>query len=69
MELGKEQRDAVALEMADILIYLLRMADRLDIDLLKAARSKIAINNERYPADQASGRADKYTRYQQDRES
>ncbi len=69
MELTDTKRNEVALEMADILIYLLRLADRLDIDLLKAARSKIAINRERYPVEQACGRADKYTSYQQDSKS
>ena len=55
------QRDAVALEMADVLLYLLRLADRLDIDLLAAARAKIALNAAKYPVDKARGRADKYT--------
>jgi NTP pyrophosphatase (non-canonical NTP hydrolase) len=66
LELSSTEQEEVALEMADIFIYLVRMADRLDIDLLRAARSKIAINSQRYPADKASGRADKYTRYQQE---
>lgn len=48
--LSEEQREAVALEMADVLIYLVRMADRLDIDLLAAARRKVALNAEKYPA-------------------
>ncbi len=68
LELDKAERGKVALEMADVLIYLVRLADRLDIDLLEAARKKIVLNNEKYPADQAAGRADKYTAYRQDRE-
>jgi dCTP diphosphatase len=55
------QRAAVALEMADVLLYLLRLADRLDIDLVAAAHAKIALNAAKYPADKARGRADKYT--------
>lgn len=62
-ELDEAKRDAVALEMADILIYLLRLAERLDIDLLEAADRKVAVNERRYPADRVRGdarRADEY---------
>ncbi|ATE62506.1 nucleotide pyrophosphohydrolase [Thauera sinica] len=55
-------RDAVALELADVLLYLVRLADVLDIDLAQAAQRKMAINALRYPADKAHGRADKYDR-------
>ena len=47
-------------ELADILIYVLRMADKLDIDLEHAVREKMAVNEERYPVDLAYGRAVKY---------
>ena len=49
MELETSQREAVSLEMADVLNYLVRMADRLDIDLLDAARRKVVLNAEKYP--------------------
>ncbi|MBW1749719.1 MAG: nucleotide pyrophosphohydrolase [Deltaproteobacteria bacterium] len=62
-ELDDEQRRAVSLEMADVLIYLVRMAEQLDIDLLEAAGKKMALNAEKYPADRSRSRADKYTRY------
>ena len=62
-ELPEETRHAVALEMADVLIYLCRLADRLDIDLLAAAGEKMALNGKKYPVELARGRADKYTRY------
>jgi dCTP diphosphatase len=55
-------RAEVALEMADVLLYLVRLADVLDIDLAEAARRKIAINAQRYPVERARGRADKYDR-------
>lgn len=60
---GPEKKEAIALEMADILIYLLRLAERLDIDVLDAAYRKMAINEQRYPADRVRGdarRADEY---------
>jgi NTP pyrophosphatase (non-canonical NTP hydrolase) len=49
----------VELEMADVFVYLLRMADCLGVDLAEAAWRKIGINEEKYPADKARGRADK----------
>ena len=61
--LSLEKKEAVALEMADIFIYLLRLGERLDIDLLDAAYRKMAINETRYPAEQVKGdarRADEY---------
>jgi len=63
-QLNKDKKEAVSLEMADILIFLIRCAERLDIDLLDAAWRKIAINEARYPADKVRGdarRASEYT--------
>ncbi len=57
LSLDAVRKEEVALEMADILIYLLRIADRLDIDLAAAARRKIEINEERYPAEASRGKA------------
>jgi NTP pyrophosphatase (non-canonical NTP hydrolase) len=50
-----EGQAAIAEEMADVLIYLVRLADVLDVDLLAAASSKIAANAARYPADEVRG--------------
>ncbi|MEI2786587.1 MAG: nucleotide pyrophosphohydrolase [Candidatus Nanopelagicales bacterium] len=47
--LTADQRKAVAAEMADVLIYLCRLADVLGIDLLDAAHAKVAVNAERFP--------------------
>lgn len=58
--LDADTREAVALELADVLLYLVRLADVLDIDLADAAQRKLAINARRYPADKARGRSDKY---------
>lgn len=60
LALPEAKREQVAHELADVLIYLVRLADRLDIDLLAAAGRKIAINAEKYPADRARGSARKY---------
>jgi NTP pyrophosphatase (non-canonical NTP hydrolase) len=48
-------------EMADVLLYLIRLADRLNIDLLIAARDKLAVNAKKYPIDKARGSRRKYT--------
>ena len=47
--LKDEQLKEVSYEMADIFIYLLRMSEQLDIDLMSAAREKMAINETRFP--------------------
>jgi NTP pyrophosphatase (non-canonical NTP hydrolase) len=60
--LPADDHQAVAHELADVLLYLVRLADTLDIDLASAAREKLAINTQRYPVDKAYGRADKYNR-------
>ncbi|MEK6243127.1 MAG: nucleotide pyrophosphohydrolase [Pseudomonadota bacterium] len=61
--LPPEKRDAVRDEMADVLIYLVRLADKLDVDLLDAATKKIAKNAQKYPAGQVRGSMKKYTDY------
>ncbi len=61
--LDATKKDEVALELADILIYLIRLSERLDIDLVDAAYRKMAINQVRYPKEQVQGdarRADEY---------
>ena len=60
--LDEATREAVALEMADVLLYLIRLSDVLGVDLADAARRKMQINACRYPVDKARGRADKYDR-------
>ena len=59
--LSAEKHEAVRQEVADVLIYLIRLADILDIDLLDAATAKIEINARKYPVDKARGHANKYS--------
>jgi NTP pyrophosphatase (non-canonical NTP hydrolase) len=54
-------QEALRDECADVLLYLLLVADDAGIDLLKAAQAKIAKNAARYPVEQAFGSAKKYT--------
>ena len=57
--LSKDQLKAVAEELADILIYALRLADRLDINLEDAIAAKISKNALRYTVEDAKGNATK----------
>ena len=59
-ELDKEKQKEAEMELADILIYLIRIADKLDIDLLDAVAKKLEINEQRYPVSKVKGKAVKY---------
>ena len=59
--ISADKRNQIALELADVLLYLIRLADCLDIDLIEAARHKIVINADKYPIDRVSGSSKKYT--------
>ncbi|MBK1629300.1 nucleotide pyrophosphohydrolase [Thiohalocapsa halophila] len=63
-DLSPEKRRAVAHELADILSYLLRLAERLDVDLIAATHEKIAINEVRYPAERVRGDARRASEYE-----
>jgi dCTP diphosphatase len=58
--LPPETRTAVEMEVADVLLFLLRLCDRLGIDPLTAAQHKLALNAQKYPVEKAKGRATKY---------
>jgi NTP pyrophosphatase (non-canonical NTP hydrolase) len=62
--LDAERRERVRLELADVLIYLLRIADKLDVDLLRAADDKIAHNEKKYPVERVRGDSRKYDQYE-----
>ena len=59
--LSTDKTKKVGEELSDILIYLVRLADRLGIDLEQAARDKLEKNYRKYPVDRARGHATKYT--------
>ena len=52
---------AVRAEVADVLLYLIRISDKLGIDLIAAANEKIILNAQKYPVDKARGNSKKYT--------
>ncbi len=62
-ELGPDKHQAVKHEMADVLVYLVRLADKLDVDLAQAVEEKMVLNRAKYPADKVRGDARKYDEY------
>ena len=62
-QLSPEKREAVSHELADTFVYLLRIAEVLDIDLIEAANRKIELNALKYPVEKAKGSNAKYTEY------
>ena len=58
--LGLEKTQEVAAEAADVFLYLLQLCDKLDIDLLAAARDKVEVNRKKYPVATARGNARKH---------
>ena len=59
--LSPPDRARVSEEMADVLNYLVRLADKLDVDLLDAARQKMQLNAQKYPVEKSRGSAKKYS--------
>jgi dCTP diphosphatase len=58
--LSAGQAAAVREEMADVLLYLIRLADKLNVDLISAAAEKMLRNAEKYPVTKAQGSSRKY---------
>ena len=62
-ELSMDKLAAIRHEMADVLAYLVMLADRLDVDLYAAALEKIELNRAKYPVDKVRGDSRKYSEY------
>jgi NTP pyrophosphatase (non-canonical NTP hydrolase) len=61
-DLPEEKRAEIALECADVLLFLLRLSDKLNIDLAAAAEKKLALNAKKYPVEKSRGKATKYNK-------
>lgn len=59
--LSSEKLEKVRQEIADVMIYLIMLADKYDIELLEAVKDKIKINEQNYPVNKAKGNAKKYS--------
>ncbi|AXW60592.1 nucleotide pyrophosphohydrolase [Ralstonia nicotianae] len=68
LELGEARMTAVRHEMADVLVYLLSLADKLDVDLFQAVQEKMDINRAKYPAEKVRGDARKYSEYKEEQD-
>ncbi len=55
LNLPPQKKEAVRQEMADVLIYLVSLANCLEVDLLQAAQDKLVINAAKYPVEKARG--------------
>lgn len=64
-ELPQNKLDEVEAELADTFIYLIRLADKLDIDLFASTQRKLALNEQKYPVEKARGNAKKYTEFEE----
>lgn len=63
-ELSESKRTQVRHEIADVFVYLIRLADKLDVDLAAAVREKLVINGVKYPVEKVRGDARKYSDYE-----
>jgi dCTP diphosphatase len=61
--LPSEKLTEIREEIGDVMIYLTELADKLGIDPVEAAKAKVAINGQKYPAELVKGKASKYTEY------
>jgi len=59
--LPEAKRAALSEELADVFLSLLKLARKLDVDLVAAAHAKIDKNASKYPVEKSKGRSDKYT--------
>ncbi|EIF8963175.1 nucleotide pyrophosphohydrolase [Vibrio parahaemolyticus] len=58
--LSPKQKGLAEEELADIFLYLLRLSDKLDIDLIDVANKKLEVNGSKYPVESCYGTAKKY---------
>lgn len=62
-ELSTEKRIEIRHEIADVFLYLVMLADKMEVDLIEAAKEKIVLNEIKYPAERVRGDARKYNEY------
>ncbi len=62
-DLDDQTRDQVRDEIADVQVYLIRLADKLNINILEAVSQKMEKNKQKYPAEKVRGSSKKYTAY------
>ena len=63
---SEQEKNALAHELSDVFIYLIRLAQQCHVDLPKEALNKIKLNSEKYPIDKVFGSSKKYNEYNDD---
>lgn len=62
--LPPEKLAKVREEIGDVMIYLTELAEKLGVDPVEAAKAKLTVNGQKYPAELVKGKASKYTEYE-----
>ncbi|MES2262350.1 MAG: nucleotide pyrophosphohydrolase [Pseudomonadota bacterium] len=62
-ELDQRKREGIRHELADVMLYLVQLADRHGVDLREAVLEKMELNRLKYPVEQVRGKAKKYSEY------
>ena len=62
--LSPSEQEHLRQEIGDVLVYLLELADKFEIDIVDAAKDKMLLNGKKYPVEKVKGKADKYTEYE-----
>jgi NTP pyrophosphatase (non-canonical NTP hydrolase) len=63
-ELSPTEIEALKQEIGDVLVYLLELADKYQIDIIQAAKEKLVLNEHKYPVEKVKGKAWKYSEYE-----
>ena len=61
--LSPAEQEHLRQEIGDVLVYLLELAEKFDIDIVNAAKEKMILNDKKYPVNLVRGKANKYTEY------
>ena len=61
--LSPVEQEHLRQEIGDVLVYLLELAEKFEIDIVQAAKDKMILNGKKYPIEKVKGKSDKYTAY------
>jgi dCTP diphosphatase len=61
--LSPTEQEHLRQEIGDVLVYLLELAEKFEIDIVQAAKDKMILNDKKYPIEKVKGKSDKYTAY------
>ncbi len=61
--LSPAEQEHLRQEIGDVLVYLLELAEKFEIDIVQAAKDKMILNGKKYPIEKVKGKSDKYTAY------